>query len=136
MAPLLMNFAGHGQTDIAVLNPRQGINIVHLHSPSPNLPDPIQSSHRLFIHFLHQLPKRFCLLIFCAFSDFIHTPWCFFSMQINFNLMLTYWLMVIQLDHYIKSNLRECRSTMYLHSFSKIPLVSSFSLFFLANFLQ
>ncbi|XP_014503810.1 probable transcription factor KAN4 [Vigna radiata var. radiata] len=37
---------GHGQTDIAVLNPRQGINIVHLHSPSPNLPDPIQSSHR------------------------------------------------------------------------------------------
>ncbi|CAJ1972639.1 unnamed protein product [Sphenostylis stenocarpa] len=37
---------GHGQTDIGVLNPRPGINIVHLHAPSPNLPDPIQSSHR------------------------------------------------------------------------------------------
>ncbi|KAK7376854.1 hypothetical protein VNO80_02271 [Phaseolus coccineus] len=37
---------GHGQTDIGVLNPRPGINIVHLHAPSPNLPDPIQTSHR------------------------------------------------------------------------------------------
>ncbi|KAK7383088.1 hypothetical protein VNO78_28756 [Psophocarpus tetragonolobus] len=42
---------GHGQTDIG-LNPRAGVNIVHLHAPSPNcdspsnLPDPIQSSHR------------------------------------------------------------------------------------------
>jgi len=42
MALFLMNFAGHGQTDIGVLNPRPGINIVHLHAPSPNnLPDPI-----------------------------------------------------------------------------------------------
>ncbi|TKY57764.1 transcription factor KAN4 [Spatholobus suberectus] len=40
---------GHGQTDIG-LNPRPGIN-VHLHAASPycdtpNLPDPIQKSHR------------------------------------------------------------------------------------------
>ncbi|RDY11010.1 putative transcription factor KAN4, partial [Mucuna pruriens] len=45
MALLLMNFAGHGQTDIG-LNPRPGIN-VHHHAASPicdthNLPVPIQ----------------------------------------------------------------------------------------------
>jgi len=43
MPLLLMNFAGH---DIGLLNPRPGINILHLHAPSPNLPHPIQTSHR------------------------------------------------------------------------------------------
>lgn len=32
--------------DIGLLNPRPGINILHLHAPSPNLPHPIQTSHR------------------------------------------------------------------------------------------